>query len=453
MVEAGTPGASWRFSDPEDCTKEAQRVLRQNDRGGYTVPTPNIYPFQWNWDSCLVALGWATFDETRAWQEIESLFIGQWPDGMVPHIVFHRDDPGYFPGPDIWGTASLWGDRLAAPTSGISDPPLAATIARKLWRGARDQQQAKAAVERLYPRIAAWHRWFHTARDPAQDGMVAILHPWESGRDNSQDWDAALSRVPTDDLPPFQRRDLDRVDAAQRPRKEQYERYLSLILTFRGKGYEPKAIYEASPFRMVDIGTVAILLRADRDLRVLAETLGYREDLVEIDRWIARGEMALDRLWDETAGVFRSYDLISGGFTDAITSASFLPFYGGGVKPERCTRMVEVLERWGTQSSYPVPSFDPGDQRFDSLRYWRGPTWAIVNHMIAEGLTGCGYEGWAARIAGATARAIRQSGFWEYFDPITGRGLGGDDFTWTAAMWLAWAKDFSPPNDSSEDAA
>ena len=34
---------------------------------------------------------------------------------------------------------------------------------------------------------------------------------------------------------------------------------------------------------------------------------------------------------------------------------------------------------------------------------------------------------------------VERSGFWEYFDPIDGSGLGGDNFTWTAAMWLAWA--------------
>ena len=30
-------------------------------------------------------------------------------------------------------------------------------------------------------------------------------------------------------------------------------------------------------------------------------------------------------------------------------------------------------------------------------------------------------------------------GFREAFDPRTGEGLGGRDFSWTAAMWLEWA--------------
>jgi hypothetical protein len=44
----------------------AERVLRLNDNGGYTVPSRSTYPHQWNWDSALAALGWAELDCDRA---------------------------------------------------------------------------------------------------------------------------------------------------------------------------------------------------------------------------------------------------------------------------------------------------------------------------------------------------------------------------------------------------
>ena len=37
--------------------EQAKAVMRKNDRGSYTVPTQGLYPFQWNWDSALSALG------------------------------------------------------------------------------------------------------------------------------------------------------------------------------------------------------------------------------------------------------------------------------------------------------------------------------------------------------------------------------------------------------------
>ena len=86
---------------------QAIDVLQKNDRGGYTVPTARLYPYQWNWDSAFIALGLFTFDRERAWREIEMLLEGQWDNGMIPSIIFRSDDPDYFPGPSVWQTQSL----------------------------------------------------------------------------------------------------------------------------------------------------------------------------------------------------------------------------------------------------------------------------------------------------------------------------------------------------------
>ncbi|MEM1233390.1 MAG: hypothetical protein AAGH70_04620, partial [Pseudomonadota bacterium] len=109
---------------PIDMDERARAILRGNDRGGYTVPTAGLYPYQWNWDSAFAAWGFSTFDVDRAWTELETLFSGQWDTGMVPHILFHKDDPGYFPGPDVWATGT------EPASSGITQPPVAATMAR-----------------------------------------------------------------------------------------------------------------------------------------------------------------------------------------------------------------------------------------------------------------------------------------------------------------------------------
>src|SRR3954463_6998212 len=108
----------------------ARAILTRNDRGGYTVPTDRLYPFQWNWDSAFVAMGFALFDVDRAFRELERLVEGQWDDGMIPHIVFHAPSESYFPGPGVWGT------RHRIPTSGITQPPVFATALRRLHAAA-----------------------------------------------------------------------------------------------------------------------------------------------------------------------------------------------------------------------------------------------------------------------------------------------------------------------------
>jgi len=196
-----------------DLKKLAQETLVRNDRGGYTIPRPDLYPFQWNWDSCFVALGFSTFDEERAWQELDSLFQGQWANGMVPHIVFHRDDKGYSPGPDQWNAVAPSGVQ----TSGISNPPIAAISVRKMVEEAKDMVLAKQKAGELFPKLIKWHRWFHEIRDPHKIGLVATYHPWETGRDNSHDWKNLLKDMPLDSLEEYERKDTEHVDANQRP--------------------------------------------------------------------------------------------------------------------------------------------------------------------------------------------------------------------------------------------
>ena len=415
-----------------DLSERAREILRRNDRGGYTVPTAGLYPYQWNWDSCLVALGWATFDEDRAWREIETLFAAQWDDGMVPHIVFHTIDPGYFPGPEVYGAGR------SPDSSGLTQPPVAATVVRRLLEDARDGDRARDAARGLLPKLLAWHRWFHTARDPDGSGLVAVLHPWETGMDNSPAWDAAMARMPIAELPPYSRRDTAHVDPAQRPTKADYDRYLTLVKIMRENRYDPAALYREVPFRIADVSMNAILLRADRDLAWLARRFGETAMAEETDGWIRRAEQGFQRLWDPGRGTFASLDLAAGAPVAPTTSAGFLALYAGAADRAQAAVLVALMDRWLGDAPFGLPSVAVDDPLFDAGRYWRGPAWAIVSFLVAEGLADHGHGGRAAQLAARTARAIAESGFYEAFDPVTGTGSGGADFSWTAAMWLAW---------------
>jgi glycogen debranching enzyme len=410
-----------------DLATAAIEILRENDRGTYTVPTKGLYPFQWNWDSCLTALGQRHFDEARAWVEIETLFAHQWPDGMVPHIVFHKPDDGYFPGPDVWATGR------PVPTSGITQPPVAGFALKRLFDRARDRDGALARARALVPRVAAWHRWFLSARDPGQQGLVAILHPWESGRDNSVDWDAPFARVPTDGIAPYTRRDTQHADPEHRPTKEQYDRYLWLVEHFRGMGWDNSRLHDASPFRVVDPGFNAILFRSAADLADLADALGMADIAAENRAIAARGVAALDALWSDAHGQYLCLDRVTGGLIESTSVGGLLPAFAA-IPGGRAARIADTIDAHGTR--YRVASHPPSDPRFQPKRYWRGPVWLVVNYMIADGLARAGQEAAADAITRSSLDLIRESGFAEYYDPQTGEPLGGGRFTWTAAMVL-----------------
>lgn len=415
----------------KDLNQVAVSILRENDLGGYTLPTKGLYPYQWNWDSMFVALGFSSFDLDRAWTEVESLFQGQWKNGMAAHIIFRQDDPSYFPGP------SIWGGEHNPPTSGCSQPPVAATVVRDLYES--NPSFGLPKLKELFPKLMAWHRWFHGKRVVSGGSAIAVTHPWESGRDNSPDWDEALSNVDASGVAPYQRRDLGHVDPSMRPTNFEYDRYIKLVEYGRETGWDHAQITREGPFAVADPGITFILMRADRDLKALAEVLGLEESAKEIDTWLYHAREAVDYLWSEDLGAYVARDMRTGKHATGVSSVSFLSYYAGMTTPGRDAKLQTTLRRIFKATPYALPSFDPEHTKFDSKRYWRGPVWAVVNYLIARGLSEYGFQPESDRIRTDTRRMISESGFYEYFDPTNGKGAGGDNFAWTAAIWLAWA--------------
>ncbi len=406
---------------------QARKVMEGNDRGSYTVPTHGLYPFQWNWDSALSALGFSHFDMDRAWIEIETLMAHQWDDGMVPHIVFHEPDDGYFPGPDVWQTGRT------VPTTGITQPAVAGFALRKLYDRAEDKAAARARLSKLLPKVHAWHQWFYRDRDPEKTGLVAIIHPWESGRDNSVDWDDGLDTVRTEGVAPFARRDTTHAKPDHRPSDEQYKCYIWLLEHFRGLGWDNAKLHDASPFRLVDPGFNGILIRSCDDVADLAEALGDISMASEARAMAAKGRGALESLWNPALGQYTCYNRAAEYLQDTPTIGGLLAVVAD-VPHARAEALARRIALLAEHSGYLVPSHDPANNAFDSQRYWRGPTWLIVNYLIAEGLSRSGQERMAKRILADSLNLIQKSGFAEYYDPISGEPCGGSSFTWTAAM-------------------
>jgi glycogen debranching enzyme len=83
-----------------------------------------------------------------------------------------------------------------------------------------------------------------------------------------------------------------------------------------------------------------------------------------------------------------------------------------------------------------VPSLSPDDPRFLRTRYWRGPVWPVINWLVYRGLSRYGFQSEAGQVRTALIDLVRDGGFYEHYDPMTGRGHGGEQFAWTAALIL-----------------
>jgi len=405
----------------------ARDILKSNDRGTYTIPTSGLYPYQWNWDSAFIALGIATFDPERAWAEILSLFDGQWPDGMIPSIIFRGNDPDYFPGPSRWG--KTLGD---IPSTGVSQPPVLATVVRRLTQGMPDRRAE------VFDGLFAYHNWYHSAR--TYDGIVCTVHPWETGRDNCPEWNIGLDRMEVaPDLEPYTRMDNKHVDPRFRPTTEQYDKYLTIVQFGDKIGWDQRRLTDEGPFLMADPNIHFVLLRADKDLRAMAADLGKPQAVIDqIDDWIAKGEAATDSLWNDELGAFTARDMRSGAISPGFSNCSALCFYADSGTPDQRRRTLENMVRINADVSFMLPSWDPADTAFEPQRYWCGPLWPQMNFMTAQGLAEQGEHNMADKVRLDLCRAIELSGFWECFNPLTGEGCVGTNFSWTAAIWLSW---------------
>lgn len=411
----------------------AEALLRANDRGGYTVPAPALYPHQWNWDSAFAALGWRHIDPRRAARELELLLRGQWADGMIPHIIF-RAEGSYEPGPQTWKTVGAPGAPVHAQASSITQPPIAATAARKVLERSGGDAVVEASLRAAAAGLEKWHAWFAATRDPTAIGAAAIVHPWESGMDNAPRWDAAIARINPGALH-YRRVDNTVVDPNHRPTRYDYDRYFYIVNERARLGFAPPQP-ATEPFLVADVALTAILCRAEADLEWLERALGISPNNAAARR--ARLVAALEGpLWDRDRGCYRDFDLRSGQPICADHIANFVPLYAGIVPFAQACDMVKRLEdpaEYG--SAWPVPTVPLGDAAFEPQRYWRGPTWINTNWLLVAGLRDCGFESAARRLAARTVELVARSGFREYFDPLTGDGCGASDFAWTAALTI-----------------
>lgn len=430
---------------PADIDREARRVLRENDLGTMVAAAPRLYPHQWSWDAAFIAIGLARVSVPRALTELRTLLAAQWSTGMIPHIVF---SPGtnYFPGPDVWGTAQARAKPDGAETSGICQPPVHAIALARLLRIAMasgDADEARAFAGDALPRLAAWHRWLSTVRDPDGNGLVQVHHGWESGMDNSPRWDAAYEAIVVERETELRRHDLALVsDSAQRPSDSEYQRYLHLIAQMRSVDYEDDRIAEIVDFRVGDVFMTAILAVAAEELAWMGFELGMESEVSEQEELARRCRSAVLSSIDPDTGFCRDWDARRGGWTSTESLASFsLLLCGGDAAAFERQRGVITGPRWaghpGLRYALP-PTLSPDDPGFQPRTYWRGPVWPVMNWLFSWALERNGETQLSRHWRGQGLAQLEDLAFGEYYEPLTGEPLGSHDQSWTAAVALDW---------------
>ncbi|MGV1050372.1 MAG: MGH1-like glycoside hydrolase domain-containing protein [Solirubrobacterales bacterium] len=375
-------------------TAEAERVLRQNwhqgERGerryAYTEPSPGRYPWQWYWDSCFAAIVWRRFEPGHARAELESLLAAQRPDGFLGHTIFWRHRVSFI---------RLFFYNVASPTA-LQTETIQPPLLPWAWRIA-------VGDPREEPRIAAHVEWLAANRDLEGDGLLWILQPDESGLDASPKFE-----------PIWGRRANGRIG------------FPLLVRRNRRLGFDARRIRE-------------------RGGPVLCETLVntmWSLSLQAMGRSSATPAL-VERLWDERRGLFLD-EAQPGGLRPApLTWASLAPLALPDLPAEIGRRLVEehLLDPAEFLTAVAPPSvaaseasYEPDGGHGPIRRYWRGPTWVNSAWLVWLGMRRLGYQAEAQRLADGVIDAVAREGLREYYDPRSGRGLGAEDFAWSALV-------------------
>ena len=427
--------------------RAARRVLTQNDLGTMVAAAPRLYPHQWSWDAAFVSIGLARVSVSRALTELRSLLDAQWSTGMIPHIVF-APGTGYFPGPDVWGTDSAAAKPSGVRTSGICQPPVHAIALARILRIAAEQGgeahlEARAFATEAVPRLAAWHRWLATVRDPDRQGLVQIHHGWESGMDNSPRWDDAYAAITVTNEQELRRHDTALVsDASERPSDTEYQRYLHLVAQMRSVDYDDDKVGEVVDFRVGDVFLTAVLAAAAEELTAVGHDVGLADEVADQAGIAARARQAVLASVSPDSGLCRDWNARAGAWTDTESLASFSVLVCGGDRDVQ-SRQRDILDgpRWAGHPSlrYALPpTLSPDDPGFRPRTYWRGPVWPVMNWLFWWGLDRQGEHEVGDRLRAQGLAQLGDLACGEYYEPCTGEPLGSHDQSWTAAIALDW---------------
>ncbi|MDF1698659.1 MAG: trehalase family glycosidase [Saprospiraceae bacterium] len=422
----------------------AKDVLLGNWMGSFTIPTKKLYPFQWNWDSGFSSLGVSHFNLEYCMQELNSLFTGQWQNGMLPHIIFHSEnEKSYFPNHDFWNSAVNIGAPEYPKTSGITQPPVQGFILEELVSRYPKNEKLIEFAKSIYPKILANHRYFYTYRDPNKEGLTFIYHPWESGRDNSPIWDTSMERIEVDpeQLPKYKRRDTSITDADERPTSFQYDRYVYLLELGKKFKYDEPGIFEKSPFLIQDTLMNSVLIKSNQSLINLSKKFGF--DTGEVEEWQQQAIPAFrEKLWSEELQTFVSYDLREEKKITHKEIGGTAVLFSDIPTTKQANLINDYLVSLNERGFYTCPSFDVDSPLFDSKRYWRGPIWPQMNWLVYKGLLHHGFLETAQMVKNDLITLVDMHGFHEYFESQKSvaktlqKGYGGGNFSWTAACVL-----------------
>ena len=370
---------------PAELRQHARRILGAAWRadptgGGFCVPHPTTYPWQWLWDSCFHAVVWAHLGDDRAVAELRTALSAQDGEGFVPHLRYPHEPHRH---------AAFWG---RADTSSITQPPMYGHAVAVL-------AAAGAPVDdELLGRADAGLRFLLEKRVRSVGGLVELCHPWESGCDDSPRWD---STVP-----------------GGWSASRWYDAKGSVLAAIeRSPGGAP---LRNPAFPVASVGFSALVAWNARELAGVTGDAALRaaaDDLAE----------AVDARWDPQLRTWLDDGPTASASGRVRTLDALLPVL---LHPR-----AEAFRELTDPSALGAPCGPRGVHRAEPAHqpdvYWRGSAWPQLGYLVWLAATRSGEEAAAASLSRSIVTGASRSGFAEHWVADTGAPLGAVPQSWS----------------------
>ncbi|MER6005029.1 trehalase family glycosidase [Nonomuraea angiospora] len=322
------------------------RLWNVGKRGGYAL---------FCWDAFFNALLAAVSSKELAYVNTVEMLRALTPEGFVPNVE--------------QGTGRTTHDG--------SQPPVGSLVVRELYRTFGDRW----FLEECFEPLLSWNRWW-----------------WRVRRDG--DLLCAGSTYFDPEFPSPQ--DIPRI----------HQHFGATCET----GWDNHPVFEDVPFDQAksllaahDVGLNSLYAADCEALADIADVLGDKEAAAELRERHAAVVAAMESLWDEPSGVYRSRRTDTGLPTERLSTMSFYPMLAGVGAGVRTRRMVSgrLMTDDGFGGEWLLPT-SPRDEPVDvgEGSYWAGRAWPPVNFLVYLGLLRAGERPAAAWLAEGSSRLV-----------------------------------------------
>jgi alpha,alpha-trehalase len=172
------------------------------------------------------------------------------------------------------------------------------------------------------------------------------------------------------------------------------------------------------------------------DMEAMANIAQVLGKPVQSARWLGRAEAVRDGFRSKMIVDGLPYDLeiLDENPILQANADQFVTLFGGLPTRDQAEGLVCQIQEARFWTSFPITNIPADSPSFAPDHYWRGNVWPCLNWLIYRGLRRYGYDDLANQLASRSFALLEQSGFWEYYHPETGQGLGGQAFSWAAVM-------------------